>query len=88
MSAAITFDGPPVGIRVRDYLRNRYGELRHAPERLARAANATPRAARNWLDGECAPRLDNIVELMAADPDFETAILEIVRGRRAMKEGV
>jgi hypothetical protein len=86
MSASVAL-GMPVGERVCSYLRERYGELRHAPERLARAAKATPRAARNWLDGECAPRLDNIVELMAADPDFEAAILEIVRGRRAQKEG-
>jgi hypothetical protein len=86
MSATIAL-GAPVGARVCGYLRERYGVLRHAPERLARDANATPRAARNWLDGECAPRLDNVVELMAADPEFEAAILEIVRGRRAQKEG-
>jgi hypothetical protein len=84
MSATLAM-GLPVGARVTEWLRDRYGPLRHAPERLARDANATPRAARNWLDGECAPRMDNVVELMAADPDFEAAILEIVRVRRAQK---
>lgn len=87
MSATLALPGGSIGEAVHAYLRRRYGELRHAPVRLARAAQATPRAARNWLDGDCAPRIDNLVELMAADPDFEAAVLEIVRDRRALRGG-
>src|SRR5438105_2304374 len=82
MSAALAINMAP-RMRVRDYLRERYGALRHATLRLAQVGNSTPRAARNWLDGECAPGFDGLVELMAADPDFEAVVLDIVRGRRA-----
>jgi hypothetical protein len=87
MSTAIAMPLETVPEAIHRYLRRRYGELRHAPVKLARAASATPRAARNWLDGECSLRSDNLVELMAADPDFEAAVLEIVRVKRAQKGG-
>lgn len=65
-----------------DYLRGKWSQRRNASEHLARAANATPRSAVNWLSGQAAPNGDTLISLMASDPDFETIILELVKERR------
>ena len=77
----------PLSDRLTDALRARYGALRHGHKTLARAALATPRAAENWLSGECAPRLAQVIEIMAADPEIEAVVLGLVRGRRAERTG-
>ncbi|RVT95224.1 hypothetical protein EOD42_16700 [Rhodovarius crocodyli] len=71
------------GDRVMEALRRLYGPLRHAEKLLGRRANSTPRAARNWLDDNCAMSVDKLVELMAADPKFHAAVNEVVSTRRA-----
>jgi hypothetical protein len=48
----------------------------------ARAGNADPRAAKNWLDGRNLPQLSHAIDLMAADPLVEEEILSMVRSRR------
>lgn len=53
------------GEAVRGVLVREFGPMRHAAERIARLANTTPRTARNWLDGLCAPQGAALLNLMA-----------------------
>ena len=81
--SAMTALAAPVSARFVGLLQDRFGPLRHAEKLLARMACSTPRSARNWLDGDCAPRIEHVIELMAADPVIEAAVLDMVAGRRA-----
>lgn len=73
--------------RLADALQRKWGVFRSPAKQLARlAGGADPRAAKNWLEGHNAPHLAQALELMAADPEIEEAILDIVRGRRAALE--
>lgn len=85
VSAALSLP-ETTGSRFCALLRERYGRLKHATKILARDACVTPRTAENWLERECAPRFEQAIELMAADPAIEAAVLEMVRGRRAERE--
>jgi hypothetical protein len=60
-------------------LNKAYAPLRHATETLARHSGATPRAARNWLDGECAPRAEHLILLMANCAELRAEIDRLVR---------
>lgn len=74
-----------VGGVICEALRARYGELKHAPKRLAALTGTTPRTAENWLAGQCAPQVAQLVELMAADPGIEEVVMELVRSRREIR---
>ena len=50
---------------VHDVLAREYGPLRNAAKLLARDADVSPRTAENWLQGKCAPRMDECIRLMA-----------------------
>lgn len=53
-----------LGETVARVLRRKFGETRCADKRLATVANATPRAARNWMSGECPPSSATLLTLM------------------------
>ena len=73
--------------RLADALQRKWGVFRSPAKQLARlVGGADPRACKNWLEGRNAPHLAQALELMAADPEIEEAILAIVRGRRAEME--
>lgn len=57
-----------------DYIGEVYAPLRHAPERLARATQATPAAAKNWLRRQNAPHAEHIGALMESDPVFRQRV--------------
>jgi hypothetical protein len=65
------------------YIRREFAPLRHAAELLARIADATPRAAKCWLNGEHAPNGEKLVTLLANRPDLEGEFIDLVRRRRA-----
>lgn len=85
MSATVA--GCPIEGTIMDHLRARYSPLRHAEKLLARSAGSTPRTARNWLAGDHVMRVRHLVELMAADPAFEDAVVGLVANRRAGRGG-
>lgn len=66
-------------------LRETYGPLRNATKILARHANATPRAAENWLLGRCAPSGESLVALMAECRELADEINRMVAERRAQR---
>lgn len=59
-----------------------YQPLRNAEERLARHAGATPRAARNWLQRQCTPNGENLVNLMAQCEALHEEITRLVKTKR------
>ena len=59
-----------------------YGPLRNAAKILAKTADTHPNTAKNWLRGKCSPGGEQLVSLMAADPDIATVILDLVAQRR------
>lgn len=65
------------------YIRREFAPLRHAAELLARIADATPRAAKNWLAGEHAPNGEKLVTLLANRPDLRREFDALVDNRRA-----
>lgn len=70
---------------VRTVLVREFGPLRHAEKLIARMAGTTPRTARNWLTGACAPQGAALLNLMAQCEavDAEMARLKaLARGGR------
>ncbi|MBS1021903.1 MULTISPECIES: hypothetical protein [Gluconobacter] len=63
-------------------LQARYGELRNAAKRVSRARGWTVKAFTNWLYGKNAPRMHDLIVLMADDPDLESRIKEMVQETR------
>lgn len=82
MSGVATLSSEAVAASLASVLRRRWSRYRSAAKELAAAVDADPRAAKNWLAGSNAPRLADVIELMAADPEVEAHILDLVRGRR------
>ena len=68
------------------FLGARYAGQPFAAKHLARAADATPRAAENWLAGLACPSGDRLAALMATHPDLEQAIIDHVHRVRASTE--
>lgn len=66
-----------------DALHDAYAPLKHGVELLARVADVVPRTAKNWLERRNAPRGDELVRLMAADPRIAVAIRSLVLRQRA-----
>ncbi|MCP1270541.1 hypothetical protein [Acetobacter cerevisiae] len=60
---------------------------RFAQEMLARAANKTPRAAKNWLSGTNAPDAEALIELMASCDSIAAEVNALVQQRRKEREG-
>lgn len=60
--------------------------FRSAAEYLARAANKTPRAAKNWLSGANAPDAEALIELMASCSSIADEVERLVAERRAARE--
>lgn len=67
------------------FIQEAFGPLKHAEKLLARAAKVCPRTAANWLRGECAPRGDQLLELMASCDALADLINEAVRERRCSR---
>jgi hypothetical protein len=63
---------------VRRVLQQQYGPLKCAAKYLARDARATPRAAENWLAGECAPHGQALIHLMAHCKELRAEIDRLI----------
>lgn len=59
-----------------------YRPLKCAEKLLAKDAGATPKAARNWLDRQCAPNGENLVSLMASCVEVADEVLRLVEERK------
>lgn len=66
-------------------LRTIYGRLKHGPEILARAVEASPRTTRNWLDGTNAPRGAELIRLMAECEELKSEIDRLVEEEKCRK---
>lgn len=84
-SAAHPITTEEVVDRLSAALQRKWGAFRSPAKMLARAMGFDPRACQNWLSGNNAPHLAQTIELMAADPQVEEAILDLVRARRAKR---
>lgn len=51
-------------------LREAYGDERHGAKKLAEDAGANPRAAKNWLGGQCMPDFFHGMKIAAHCPEF------------------
>lgn len=87
MSATVHPVADAVGYRLCVTIRDMFSPYKNAARIVARKAHSTPRTAENWFALSCTPRSSQLVELMASDPEFEAAVIEIVRERRAEREG-
>jgi len=63
-------------------LQARYGDYRNAAKRVSRARGWTVKAFTNWLYGKNAPRMHDLIVLMADCPELENRITEMVRETR------
>ena len=68
--------------QVADFLVERFAPLKHADKLLARAANATPAGARNWLRRRCRPQIEHVLALYANDPAFRAEFDRVLRKTR------
>ena len=59
-------------------LRSRYGEQRNVPKRLSARLRSTPRAVQNWYYSVTAPRMHELVKLMAECSELEAEVLRLV----------
>ena len=73
----------PLNVLVMSFISAEYAGRPNAAKRLARIANATRRAAENWLAGLNAPAGDRLANLMAAHPELEQAVVTNIHHRRA-----
>ncbi|AQS89439.1 hypothetical protein A0U93_10195 [Neoasaia chiangmaiensis] len=67
-------------------LRRRFGSERHGAKLIARAADVSPRTARNWMAGSCVPRGDELMRLMSECDELAEAIFQKVREGRCPEE--
>ena len=59
-----------------------YGEYRNATKRVTRARGWTSKAFTNWLYGRNAPRMQDLIVLMADCPSLEQEIGRMVEETR------
>lgn len=64
--------------RVLDIIVERWGPLKGAEKLLARAAEATPNAARNWLQRRNRPQIEHVLALHARDAEFRRRFRELL----------
>lgn len=67
------------------FIQREFAPLKNAAKMLARAANATPRAAENWLAGMHAPNGEKLVALMVECRGLADEINRLVEERRAAR---
>ena len=66
-------------------LRARYGDLRHVTKLNARRFGCSARAFENWLYGKNAPRMQDLILLMADVPELHAEVNDLVaRTREAL----
>jgi hypothetical protein len=63
-------------------LRTEFGEVRAVGKRMARRHGWSQRAFENWFFGTNAPRMAELVVLMAECPALEEEVLALVRAKR------
>lgn len=54
-----------------------YGRFKHGAKLLAQHAQATPRAAENWLDGSCTPNASKLINLMRECDELAAEIMRL-----------
>lgn len=59
-----------------------YGQQRNAYKVLARRISRTPRAVRGWMDGECGPQFDALLDLCADHDEIAEFVLVLIRERK------
>ncbi|EHH68402.1 hypothetical protein [Gluconobacter morbifer] len=67
-------------------LRGRFGNGRHAAKRIAQMGEVSPRTARNWMSGSCAPRGDELMRMMVECDELADEIFRKVREQRCLTE--
>lgn len=67
------------------FIQREFAPLKNAAKLLARAANATPRAAENWLAGMHAPNGEKLIALMSECKELADEINRLVAERRAAR---
>ncbi len=68
-------------------LSREYGARRNGAKLLAQDADVCTRTARNWMDGVCAPRGEELVRLMRENDRLRAEIFALTdRGRECPKE--
>jgi hypothetical protein len=63
-------------------LRTEFGEVRAVGKSMSRRHGWAPRAWKNWFLGTNAPRMAELVVLMAECPALEEEVLALVRAKR------
>lgn len=81
--ALSSFDPRPRLLKV---IRDQFAPMRFAAQKLADMALSTPRAAENWLSGQCAPGVPQLIELMATCDEIEREVAKLVAERKAARE--
>ena len=81
--ATASFDPRPRLLKV---IRSHFAPFRFAAQKLADMASSTPRAAENWLSGQCAPGVPQLIELMASCDEIEREVMQLVEERRKARE--
>ncbi len=61
-----------------------YGQRQSGAKVLAGIADATERAARNWLTGICGPQASVLIRLMAREPAVAAAVADMVEEQRRL----
>lgn len=63
-------------------MQQRYGDLRNAAKRVSRARGWSVKAFKNWLYGTNAPRMQDLIVLMADCPELEQRVGQMVEETR------
>lgn len=81
-----TFRGPDIepdlAARVSRVLRAAFADQRHATKRLGAQIGRDPRSVKSWMQGECPPSLDAVLDLAAHCHALQHEINTIIEERR------
>ena len=55
---------------------------RHRSKTVAREVGASPRSVEDWTSGRRTPNAEQLLELMAANPEIELTIAKLIAARR------
>ncbi|WP_339077219.1 hypothetical protein QQM41_11680 [Acetobacter sp. AC2005] len=67
---------------VSEAMQRRYGDLRNAAKRVSRARGWSVKAFKNWFYGMNAPRMQDLIVLMADCPELEKKVGQMVEETR------
>ena len=67
---------------VKRSMQHRYGEVRNAAKRVSRKHGWSVKAFTNWLYGKNAPRMHDLIVLMADCPELEKEVGHMVEETR------